>query len=106
MLAMLKRALLLAGIGMAFTATAQAERPDFRADGSVRYAGKEFPTVEAFHVSPEFQQSGARCATPHVSQNDPLAFAATDCSMTGTVINQIYNDNRTLIVQVVWHIIR
>lgn len=102
---MLKRTLFAAGIGLLLTATALADRPDFRADGSVRLGQKVFPTVESYHASPEFQQSGARCGTPHLTEAEQ-AFIPADCSLTSTTINPLYNDDRTLIIQVVWHVIR
>ncbi len=104
---MLKRTLLLAaGVGLSFTATALADRPDFRADGSVQLGQKVFPTVAAYHASPEFQQSGARCGTPHLTEAEIAALAPADCSMASTTINPMYNDDRTIVIQVVWHIIK
>jgi hypothetical protein len=106
MLAMLKRALLVAGLGMSFTAVAQAERPDYRDDGSVRLGQKVFPNLAAYYASPEFQQSGARCGTADMPAIDPSAFAAADCSFTSTTINPLYNDNRVIVIQVVFHVIK
>ena len=104
---MLKRTLLLAaGIGLSFTATALADRPEFRADGSVRLGQKVFPTVAAYHTSTEFQQSGARCGTPQLTEAEIAALAPADCSMAGTTINPMYNDDRTIVFQVVWHVIK
>jgi hypothetical protein len=103
---MAKRALLVAGIGLAVTATAQAERPDYRADGTVQLGAKVFPTRAAYYASAAFQQSGHRCATADQPVVDPLAFAAADCSFTNTTISPLYNDDRVFIIQVVFHVIK
>jgi hypothetical protein len=78
---------------------------EYRADGSVRAGSRVFATREAFHHSDFFIESGARCGTPHV---EPVmeAIAATDCSRNSTKINPEYIDGRTLVIPVVFHVIK
>jgi hypothetical protein len=104
---MSKRALLLAaGIGMSFTVSAQAERPDYRADGTVRVGRQVFSTLAAYYASPTFQQSGARCGTNHAPVIDAFVVSTSDCSLSSTTINPEYDDNRPFVIQVVFHIIK
>jgi hypothetical protein len=104
---MFKRALLFAaGVGVSLPAAALADRPDYRADGSVRLGAEVFPTRAAYYASPAFQDSGARCGTSHVPAVDPSELIPADCSFTRTTINPLYNDNRVIIIQVVFHVIK
>lgn len=107
---MSQRALLLAvAIGMSSSAAARAERPDYRADGSVRAGVRVFPTRAAYYASPEFRQSGARCGSdpaPAIDLRDPRALAAADCSFQSTMINPVYEDDREIVIQVVFHVIK
>lgn len=80
--------------------------PEFRPDGSVRVAGEVFANREAFYRSATFQNSGARCGTPDPDPMTLALLAPSDCSENGTVINPTYNDNRTLIIQVVFHVVK
>lgn len=98
--------------GMAFgTNTAQAapatrDAVDYRADGSVRIGTQVFPTREAFHRSALFRESGARCGSRNPEPTMQLLPAASDCGLNSTTINASYNDNRTLVVPVVFHVIK
>ncbi|HEY5948322.1 MAG TPA: M43 family zinc metalloprotease [Kofleriaceae bacterium] len=78
----------------------------YLADGSVRVGNEVFATREAFHHSQYFIDSGARCGTP---ARDPAVMelvSPSDCGRNSTTINQDYNDNRTLVVPVVFHVIK
>lgn len=79
---------------------------EYRADGSVRVGTQEFATREAFHRSDLFRESGARCGTPAIDPAIMELIAPTDCSRNNTTINPDYNDNRTLVVPVVFHVIK
>jgi pregnancy-associated plasma protein-A/PKD domain-containing protein len=86
-------------------AHADAPRPDFHPDGSVVIGTETFPTMEAYFHSQTFLDNGARCGT---TSTPPAAviFAATDCSMTRTNINAMYNPDKTFVIQVVVHEIK
>jgi hypothetical protein len=113
---MSRRALWLAvAIGMSSSAAARADRPDFRADGSVLVGARAFPTRAAYYASPEFQQRGARCGSepgPAIDLHglhdlhDPSALVAADCSFQSTMINPAYEDDREIVIQVVFHVIK
>ena len=80
---------------------------DYRADGSVRFGDTVFPTREAYHHSAEFQSSGARCGSRQpVLLDDIIAAGAADCGMNSTTINAAYNDGRTFVIPVVFHVIK
>lgn len=79
---------------------------DYRADGSVAIGAEVFPTREAFHDSALFRESGARCGSPDPGPMMQLVAAASDCGMNSTTINVSYNDNRTLVIPVVFHVIK
>jgi len=78
---------------------------EFRADGSVRVGTQVFPTPEAYHRSDLFRESGARCGTP---AHEPVMelISASDCGLNSTKINQDYNDDKTLVIPVVFHVIK
>jgi hypothetical protein len=79
---------------------------DYRADGSVRVGSQVFATREAFHQSQLFIDSGARCGTPATSADVMNLISPSDCGGNSTTINQDYNDNRTLVIPVVFHVIK
>ncbi|HEY5921503.1 MAG TPA: M43 family zinc metalloprotease [Kofleriaceae bacterium] len=79
---------------------------DYRADGSVRVGSDVFATREAYHQSALFQASGARCGTPPRGPDVMELISPNDCGGNSTTINQDYNDNRTLVVPVVFHVIK
>jgi hypothetical protein len=79
---------------------------EYRADGSVRVGTEVFATREAFHHSALFQDSGARCGTPARNPDVMDAISPSDCGRNSTTINQDYNDNRTLVIPVVFHVIK
>jgi hypothetical protein len=79
-------------------------RPHYRADGSVKVGTQVFPTRYAYATSKLFQDSGARCGTP-----EPPAVAEaspSDCGYQNTVINPEYDDDRTFVIQVVFHVVK
>jgi hypothetical protein len=78
---------------------------EYRADGSVRVGSELFATREAFHHSQYFIDSGARCGTP---AREPVMelMSPSDCGRSSTTINQDYNDTRTLVIPVVFHVIK
>jgi hypothetical protein len=82
---------------------------EFRADGSVRAGDHVFPTRAAYHRSSLFQDSGARCGSME-REPDPDAaihlIAPSDCASGSTKINMEYNDDRTLVIPVVVHVIK
>src|SRR5688572_15110442 len=79
---------------------------EYRADGSVRVGSEVFATREAFHHSQYFIDSGARCGTPATSADVMNLISPADCGGNSTTINQDYNDGRTLIIPVVFHVIK
>jgi hypothetical protein len=81
---------------------ALADGPDLRADGTVLYDGTTYPTRQAWYASDAFRASGARCGSvaPNVS-----FIAPSDCNFDRTVFNPEYEDGRTLVIQVVFHVI-
>ncbi len=102
--------LLAAGIalatGAAQAAPASTNVVEYRADGSVRVGTQVFPTREAYHHSALFRDSGARCGTPERNPTLMELIAPSDCTLNSTKINQDYNDNRTLVIPVVFHVIK
>lgn len=87
-------------------ATAAPTDVEYRADGSVRVGTHVFATREAFHHSDFFVESGARCGTP---ARDPAIMelvSPSDCGNNSTTINQDYDDSRTLVIPVVFHVIK
>lgn len=89
------------------TPTMPGDDVEYRADGSVRVGDELFATREAYHRSELFRASGARCGsrTPEPPQNILLA-GANDCGLNSTTINATYNDDRTLVIPVVFHVIK
>ena len=85
-------------------ASAAPARPDYRPDGTVRVGNKTFPSHAAYFQSSLFRESGARCGSVH--KPTPEELAPTDCSFSHTTINPEYNDGRTLVIQVVFHVIK
>lgn len=79
---------------------------EYRANGSVRVGTQEFATREAFHRSELFRESGARCGTPAIDPAIMDLIAPSDCSRNNTSINPDYDDNRTLVIPVVFHVIK
>lgn len=79
---------------------------EYRADGSVRVGTHVFPTREAYHRSDLFRQLGARCGTETVEPVVMELIAPSDCSRNNTRINPDYDDDRTLIIPVVFHVIK
>lgn len=98
-------ALALAAAVLSIPAAAAAERPDYRADGSVALGDRVFPSREAYFRSAEFRGRGARCGA-----NRPDGVAALvspgDCTFQGTTINPDYDDDGVLVIQVVFHVIK
>ena len=86
------------------TASAERLHPVHNTDGSVTANGHVYASTHDYLTSPEFQASGGRCGTEREPLLSPV-IAQTDCSMSVTKINQDYNDNRTFVVQVVFHIV-
>ncbi len=94
------------GTNVAHATPANFDEVDYRADGSVRIGTQVFPTREAFHNSALFRESGARCGSRDPEPVMQLLAAASDCGMNSTTINASYNDNRTLVIPVVFHVIK
>lgn len=94
------------GSAAAHAAPANRDAVEYRADGSVRSGTQVFPTREAFHASAQFRESGARCGSRDPAPVMQLLAAASDCGMSSTTINSSYNDNRTLVIPVVFHVIQ
>lgn len=98
---------LLAALAVTLTAGAAAAdsvdpRPELRLDGSVVYDGVTYPTRADWFRSDVFRSHG-KCGSP---TPPPVTLAAPDdCSMVGTTINPEYDDGRTLVIQVVFHLI-
>lgn len=102
-------------LGIVLATSAAAASPamprevEYRTDGSVRVGSQVFPTREAYHRSELFQASGARCGT---APRDPALLdamqlvAPSDCTLSSTKINQDYNDSRTFVIPVVFHVIK
>lgn len=93
----------------AIASPAMPREVEYRTDGSVRVGSQVFPTREAYHRSELFQASGARCGT---APRDPALLdamqlvAPSDCTLSSTKINQDYNDSRTFVIPVVFHVIK
>jgi hypothetical protein len=78
--------------------------PVHNADGSIQLAGHVYPNTHAYLTSPEFQAEGGRCGTERAPVLSPV-IAQSDCTEQITHINVDYNDNRTFVVQVAFHIV-
>ena len=85
-------------------AAAERPHPVTHNDGTVEVNGKIFASTHEWLTSPEFQAAGGRCGSDRVLVASPV-ITQTDCTMSATHINQDYNDGRTLVIQVVMHII-
>jgi hypothetical protein len=96
---------LVTGAAHAAPGRAINEPVDYRADGSVRVGTRVFATREAYHHSDLFRESGARCGTHEYTPVMEL-ISPSDCTLNRTTINQDYNDNRTLVIPVVFHVIK
>ncbi|MEJ7601018.1 MAG: M43 family zinc metalloprotease [Kofleriaceae bacterium] len=86
-------------------ATASPPRPEQRADGKVRVGDQVFDSLSDYYRSPAFQANGARCGSQPRMSPAALALPA-DCSLDATTINPEYNDERELVIQVVFHVIK
>ncbi len=98
-------ALALVAAVLSIPAVAAAQRPDYRADGSVTLGDRVFPTREAYFRSPEFRARGARCGAQHLDGVTALV-SPEDCTFQRTTINPDYDDERVLVIQVVFHVIK
>jgi hypothetical protein len=102
---------LAAPVGMAVLVASGSASGDveYRADGSVRSGAEVFATRQVFHNSATFRASGARCGTPDRRPLPPSTvalIAPSDCGLNSTTINQDYNDARTFVIPVVFHVIQ
>ncbi len=106
---MRKPALSLVAVAFAVAPSVSGAAPrddvEYLANGSVRAGGQVFATREAFHQSQYFIDSGARCGTPAPSAMMEL-IAPSDCGRNSTTINADYDDSRTLVIPVVFHVIK
>jgi len=86
---------------------AHADRPRYLPDGSVRLGTQTFATAQDYFRSDAFRAQG-RCGSE--PEPEPAGFAPlvapTDCAMNKTLINADYDDNRVLVIQVVFHVIK
>jgi uncharacterized protein (TIGR03382 family) len=101
--------LVLSGLVLAASAASASPKKDveYRLDGSVRFGDQVFPTRQAWHHSDEFQSSGARCGSRQPTLIDNIiAASAADCGLNSTTINNEYNDGRTFVIPVVFHVIK
>src|SRR5262245_21332401 len=97
--------LVVAGIVLATSAvSARPGHPavDFRPDGTVVVGTRVFATREAYHRSGVFRASGARCGTPERQPPVMELISPGDCGRSSTTIKPDYNDNRTLVIPVVF----
>jgi hypothetical protein len=81
----------------------ELERVEYHKDGTVVVGDRRFESVSAFHESPEFRESGRRCASQHPSVQ---AFDPSDCSFTFTSIQPEYQPDAVYEIPVVFHIIQ
>jgi hypothetical protein len=96
----------LLGLGLS-SASAEPARPQFKKDGSVQVGTRVFRTTNEYVRSDVFRERGKCGSTePVLTQSQLAAIAATDCSLNRTVINPEYDDDRTLVIQVVVHVIK
>jgi hypothetical protein len=79
--------------------------PVHNADGSIQVGSHSYPSQKAYFESAEWQQSGGRCGSDRIVFQSPV-IAPSDCDMNGTRINADYTDGRTLVVQVVFHLVQ
>lgn len=107
------RRLLAAGILLAASAAhadsphrTPTDRVEYRADGTVHLGGQVFANREAYYRSPAFRESGARCGNHDHVPSPAALIAPSDCALNKTTINSDYSDNRTLVIQVVFHVIQ
>ena len=86
---------------------ADAERPRWQSDGSVRVGTQVFASTAAYVKSDVFRARGGRCGSePTVTTTELALVAPSDCAMNQTLINADYEDNRTLVIQVIFHVIK
>jgi Pregnancy-associated plasma protein-A/PKD domain len=95
---------------LAFASLAHADRPRYQLDGTVRLGTKVFQNYGEYFDSAEFRARG-KCEAESPAALAELAtiapaIAPGDCAMNATVINPEYNDDRTLIIQVAFHVIK
>lgn len=82
------------------------DRPRWQPDGSVRVGSQTFASASEYVQSEAFRARG-RCDAEAPEMTEQLALVApTDCASNRTVINPDYNDDRVLVIQVVFHVIK
>lgn len=92
---------------MGLPALAIAAPVDYRDDGSVRVGTEVFSSRAAFHHSDYFRANGLRCGSIEEEPTGVMELmSATDCGRSSTTINADYDDNRTLVIPVVFHVIK
>jgi len=96
---------ILAVGGIAGVAHATPQRPALHQDGSVTVGNQTYASRADYLGSQEFRDSGARCGAERTIHSSLVADPG-DCSTDSTTINQGYNDDRTLIIQVIFHVIK
>src|SRR5688572_30887616 len=102
---------LTAALPILLASTAYGDvRPRWHADGSVSVGTQVFSSTAQYLMSDAFRERGGRCGSEPpadaLTPTDMNLIAPTDCAMNKTVINPDYNDDRALVVQVVFHIIK
>ena len=105
---MMRFGILFSVLGLA--SAAHADRPRYQPDGTVRYGSRTFASTAEYLQSAEFRARG-KCGFDEASAAEAEAAASwaispTDCSMSKTLINPDYNDDRTFVIQVVFHVIK
>lgn len=101
---MLRNILFAAVTLLSGVAVAERPHPVTHNDGSVEVNGKVYASTYEWLTSPEFQDAGGRCGTEMAPLLSPV-IAPSDCTMNVTHINQDYNDDRTFVIQVVFHLV-
>jgi hypothetical protein len=100
------RNILFAGVTLAAgSAGATPQRPTFHHDGSLTVGNHVYSTNAEYLGSQEFRDSGARCGADTIIHSSLVA-NPSECSDSSTTIDQGYNDGRTLVIQVIFHVIK
>jgi len=101
----MKRYALLPLLG--FATLAHADRPRWMTDGTVHVGSQVFATAHDYVTSDAFRARGGRCGSEAPERTDVASLIAPgDCATNVTVINPDYNDDRVLVIQVVFHVIK
>ena len=103
----MKKRLLLAGLGSSLTLLSASAFAQQSAEPVIEVGGLSFNTWQEYVQSSYFQTMNLRCGLPEIDPENEDFLPPSDCTLTRTNINPVYNPGQALFqIPVVVHIIQ